>query len=126
MTTHLLNTRILTVDDSAAMRQMVGLTLQSVGFSVTEAEDGGRALELAQREQFCLVLVDLHMPGIDGFALIRALRSLPAYQLTPLIVLTSANSPAQHELAKHAGATGWLRKPFLPEQLIATVRRLVG
>jgi len=120
------NTRILTVDDSAAMRQMISLTLSSAGFSVAQAADGGEALAMAQAESFRLMLVDLHMPGLDGLSLVRALRSLPAYRTTPLLMLTTATSQQQQRDARAAGATGWLQKPFLPDQLIGTVRRILG
>jgi len=117
--------RVLTVDDSAYMRNMIALTLKSVGFDVAEAEDGAVALDMAQAEQFSLVLVDINMPNLDGLGLIRALRALPSYQFTPLIVLSTEISSKKKEKGALAGATGWLVKPFQPDQLIVTVQRLL-
>jgi len=118
--------RILAVDDSASMRQMVAFTLREAGFEVTEAYDGANALEIAQRESFRAVLCDVNMPNLDGIGLVKALRQLPAYKFTPLLMLTTESSPEKKLEGKSAGATGWLVKPFNPEQLIATVKRVLG
>ncbi len=118
--------RILTVDDSASMRQMVAFTLKSAGFDVSEAEDGVAGLAAAQREKFSLVLCDVNMPNMDGIALVRALRQLPDYKFTPLLMLTTESGQDRKMEGKQAGATGWLVKPFNPEQLIATIQRVIG
>ena len=118
--------RILAVDDSASMRQMVAFTLQSAGFEVTEAEDGQVALNLAQKEKFKLVLADVNMPNMDGLTLVKNLRTLPDYKFTPLLMLTTESTPEKKAEGKAAGATGWLVKPFNPEQLIATIRKVIG
>lgn len=118
--------RILAVDDSASMRQMVAFTLQSAGFEVTEAEDGAVALGLAQKEKFKLVLADVNMPNMDGLTLVKNLRTLPDYKFTPLLMLTTESTPEKKAEGKAAGATGWLVKPFNPEQLIATIRKVIG
>jgi len=89
--------RVLTVDDSAAMRQMVAFTLESVGFKVAQAEDGAVALEMARHERFALVLLDLNMPNLDGLSLVSALRELPDYRFTPLLMLTTESSPMKKE-----------------------------
>ncbi|MBI2382658.1 MAG: response regulator [Gammaproteobacteria bacterium] len=119
-------TRILAVDDSASMRQMVSFTLKQAGFDVTEAEDGKVALEIAQKEKFNLVLADVNMPNMDGISLIRALRGLPDYKFTPLLMLTTESGGDKKAEGKAAGATGWIVKPFNPEQLVATIRRVLG
>ena len=118
--------RILAVDDSASMRQMVGYTLRQAGFDVAEAEDGVAALALARSEKFGLVLCDVNMPNMDGITLVRELRQLPDYRFTPLLVLTTESGSDKKAEGKAAGATGWLVKPFNPEQLVATVQRVVG
>jgi two-component system chemotaxis response regulator CheY len=118
--------RILAVDDSASMRQMVAFTLTSAGFEVAEAADGDIALEMAQKEKFKLVLADVNMPNMDGISLVRALRNLPDYKFTPLLMLTTESGPEKKQEGKAAGATGWLVKPFNPEQLVATVKRVIG
>jgi two-component system, chemotaxis family, chemotaxis protein CheY len=118
--------RILAVDDSASMRQMVAFTLKSAGFDVAEAEDGQAALDLAKTEKFKLVLADVNMPRMDGITLVRNLRTLADYKFTPLLMLTTESTPEKKLEGKAAGATGWLVKPFNPEQLVATVQRVLG
>lgn len=121
-----MSNRILAVDDSASMRQMVTFTLKSAGFDVAEAEDGQAALDLAKTEKFRLVLADVNMPRMDGITLVRNLRTLNDYKFTPLLMLTTESTPEKKMEGKAAGATGWLVKPFNPEQLVATVQRVLS
>ncbi|MBB5016619.1 response regulator [Rehaibacterium terrae] len=120
------NPRILAVDDSASMRQMVAFALTSAGFDVVEAEDGVVALDKAKREKFSAVVADVNMPNMDGITLIRELRQLPDYRFTPLLMLTTESGADKKSEGKAAGATGWLVKPFNPEQLVATVKKVLG
>ncbi len=117
---------ILAVDDSPSMRQMVAFTLKSAGFDVTEAEDGAVALEKAKASQFNLVLADVNMPNLDGISLVRELRQLPEYRFTPLLILTTESGQDKKMEGRQAGATGWLVKPFNPDQLVATVQKVLG
>ncbi|MBP8198138.1 MAG: response regulator [Chromatiaceae bacterium] len=116
---------ILTVDDSRTLREMLAMTLRAAGFKVSSAEDGAAALALAQTEHFALVITDINMPVLDGFGLIRALRELPDYRHTPILTLTTEDSPAHRQAGRAAGATGWMVKPFDPDRLLATLRRLL-
>ncbi len=118
--------KILAVDDSPSMRQMVTFTLKEAGFEVDEAEDGAIALSKAQSQQYSLVLADVNMPNMDGITLVRALRELPDYKFTPLLILTTEAGADKKAEGKSAGATGWLVKPFNPDQLISTVNRVLG
>ncbi len=117
---------ILAVDDSASMRQMVGVTLRSAGYQVVEATDGQEALEYAREHAVDLVLTDVNMPRMDGIRLVSELRALPSYRLTPLLLLTTESSPERKQEGKQAGATGWMVKPFSPDQLLATLSRVLG
>lgn len=117
---------ILAVDDSASMRQMVAFTLKSAGFEVTEAEDGQYALDAANGKRFDAVVADVNMPRMDGISLIRALRNLPDYKFTPLLMLTTEAGLDKKQEGKAAGATGWIVKPFNPDQLVATLQRVLG
>ena len=117
---------ILTVDDSASMRQMVDFTLKAAGFEVTQAVDGQDALAKAGSAAFQAVITDVHMPNMDGISLIKELRKLPSFRFTPILLLTTESSPEKKAEGKTAGATGWLVKPFNPEQLVATVRKVIG
>ena len=117
---------ILTVDDSASMRQMVAVTLKEAGFNVTQAVDGKDALAKAKTASFQAVITDVHMPNMDGITLIRELRKLPTFRFTPILMLTTEAAPEKKAEGKGAGATGWIVKPFSPEQLVATIRKVIG
>jgi len=118
--------RILAVDDSAAMRQMVGITLTGAGHQVEQANDGREALQIAERQKFDLVITDVNMPNMDGITLVRELRSLANYKFVPLLVLTTEATAERKQQGKAAGATGWLVKPFNPERLLATIAKVLG
>jgi two-component system chemotaxis response regulator CheY len=117
---------ILTVDDSASIRQMVSFTLRGAGYEVLEAVDGEDALNKARGGPVNLVLTDLKMPKMDGITLIRELRKLPTYRFVPMLTLTTESSPERKAEGKAAGATGWLVKPFNPDRLLATIEKVLG
>ncbi len=121
-----MSARILVVDDSASMRQMVSFALTSAGFSVEEAEDGAVALGRAKGQRFNAVVTDVNMPNMDGIELVRQLRQLPKYKFTPMLLLTTESGADKKAQGKAAGATGWLVKPFNPEQLLATIAKVLG
>lgn len=118
--------KILAVDDSPSMREMVTFTLQSAGYDVVEAVDGQDALAKAQGDEFQVVLTDVNMPNMDGIELTRNLRGLDSYKFIPILVLTTESSDDKKTEGKSAGATGWLIKPFNPEKLLATIQRVLG
>ena len=118
--------KILAVDDSASMRQMVTFTLKGAGHEVIEAADGQEALQKAKEGQVDLVLTDVNMPNMDGITLIRELRSLETYKFTPILTLTTESGGEKKQEGKTAGATGWIVKPFSPDQLLATIKRVLG
>ena len=72
------------------------------------------------------MVTDVNMPNMDGIALIRALRGLPDYKFTPMLMLTTESAADMKAEGKAAGATGWLVKPFNPDQLVATVQKVLG
>ena len=119
-------TKILAVDDSASMRQMVSFTLKSAGFEVSEASDGVEALKAAQSQAFDIVISDVNMPNMDGLTLVKELRNLANYKFTPILMLTTESSADKKQAGRAAGATGWIVKPFNPDQLLATVNKVVG
>ncbi len=118
--------RILAVDDSASMRGMVAFTLRGAGHEVTEAENGQLALSVARDGTFDLVLADVNMPVMDGIAMVRELRTMDAYKGVPILMLTTESHTEKKMEGKAAGATGWRVKPFDPEELLATVKRVLG
>ncbi|MCB1746412.1 MAG: response regulator [Gammaproteobacteria bacterium] len=117
---------VLAVDDSASMRQMVSFTLKGAGYDVTEAVDGQDALSKARSGKVDVVLTDVNMPNMDGIELIRQLRGLPQYKFTPMLLLTTESGADKKAEGKAAGATGWLVKPFNPDQLLATISKVLG
>jgi two-component system chemotaxis response regulator CheY len=118
--------RALVVDDSASMRTLVCMTLERVGFSTFQAPDGLHALiEASNIKQLDLVIADLNMPAMDGIKLCAQLRRTPGLSIVPFLLLTTESDTQIKLKARAAGATGWLTKPFEPEQLIAVVRKIV-
>lgn len=116
---------ILAVDDSPSMRRMVSVTLKRAGYQVVDAADGQEAFEIAQKRSVDLVLTDINMPRMDGITLIQKLRTLPSYRFTPILTLTTESSAEKKAQGKAAGATGWIVKPFNPDQLLSTLRRVL-
>ena len=118
--------KILAVDDSRSLRNMVAFSLRSTGYQVTEAEDGVEGLALAKQEQFDLVLTDQNMPNMDGLTLIGQLRTLPSYAKTPILMLTTESSDEMKSKGRSAGANGWLIKPFDPQKLLDVVKKVIA
>lgn len=117
---------ILAVDDSASMRQMVSFTLQGAGYDVIEASDGQEAYDKAKQQSVDLVLSDVNMPVMDGITLIKNLRALDTYKYTPILMLTTESAGDKKSEGKAAGATGWIVKPFNPDQLVNTIKKVIG
>jgi two-component system chemotaxis response regulator CheY len=117
--------RILAVDDSSSMRQLVKMTLTRAGYEVVEAEDGSKGLQKATAEPFDMVLSDINMPVMTGLELLRNLRKLAQYKFTPIVLVTTESQLEKKAEGKAAGATGWIVKPFEPEQLLAVVTKVL-
>lgn len=117
---------ILIVDDSASVRQIVSFTLKEAGYEVIEAVDGNDALAKLNGLRIHMIIADLHMPNLDGIALIKAVRANAAYRFTPIIMLTTESQAEKKQEGKAAGAMGWIVKPFRPEQLLAVVKKVIG
>jgi len=117
---------ILSVDDSASVRQMVQLTLQGAGYQVIQASDGAEGLAKAQSTAVDMIVTDLNMPNMNGLSLIQELRKLPSYRGVPIVFLTTESDPEAKKKAKDAGATGWITKPFQKDQLLAVVKKVLG
>ncbi len=116
---------ILAVDDSASIRQMVGFTLRNAGYDVVEAVNGRDALaKMADRVH--MVLTDLNMPEVDGIELVKRIRAGSANRYVPIVLLTTESQDSKKQEARAAGATGWIVKPFRPDQLLAVVKRVLG
>ncbi len=116
--------RVLTVDDSKTMRDMVGFTLRGAGFEVVEAEDGVKALSLLDKTSVDLIITDINMPNMDGVTLTRNIRSRPSHKSTPVLILTTEGGDAKKADGRAAGATGWIVKPFAPDKLLQVVQKV--
>jgi two-component system, chemotaxis family, chemotaxis protein CheY len=117
--------RILSVDDSQSVRQMVSFTLRKAGYEVGEACDGRDALSKARESKYDMIITDLNMPNLDGIQMITALRSMSGYTFTPVLMLTTESQPDKKDAGRKAGATGWIVKPFNGDQLLGVVQKLV-
>ena len=116
---------ILIIDDSASLRQVVGIALSSAGYQVVEACDGQDALRQLTGQKFHLMLCDVNMPNLDGISFLKALRLLPLYKFTPVIMLTTEAGEDKKKEGQAAGARAWMVKPFRPEQLLQAVSKLI-
>ena len=121
---NVMSKRILTIDDSKTMRDMLMLTLAEAGFDVLQAVDGQDGLDVLVNERVDVVITDINMPRMDGYEVIRQLRNNPSHKTTPILVLTTESEADKRNLAREAGATGWMVKPFDPDRLVETVRKV--
>lgn len=117
---------ILIVDDSASVRAAVRIALTGAGYQIAEAADGADGIARAGAEQFDLVITDLNMPVMDGLTMIETMRAMPAHAGLPIVFLTTESDDAMKARARAAGATGWLTKPFDPDQLVNVARKVLG
>jgi two-component system chemotaxis response regulator CheY len=115
----------MVVDDSTSVRKMVAFTLENAGYTVVEAENGLDALEKLNGSPVNMFIVDLNMPHVNGFELTRSVRAMNEYRFTPIVMLTTESLEAKKREGKAAGATGWITKPFKPDQLIGVVRKVM-
>lgn len=118
--------KVLTVDDSRTMRDMVSFTLKGAGYDVVEAADGQQALTVIGANKVDLVITDLNMPVMDGLTLIRRLRATPTHRTLPILMLTTEADETKKAEGRSAGATGWIVKPFNPDKLISVVQKVCG
>ena len=121
-----MSANILTVDDSASIRLTTKVTLTNAGYTVSEAADGAQGLAAAKAGNYDLIITDLNMPVMDGLTMIEELRKLPEHTGVPIIFLTTESDDAMKQQAKAAGATGWLVKPFVADQLVKIARKVLG
>ena len=116
--------RILTVDDSKTMRDMLLMTLKKAGYDVVQAEDGQDGLAKLENGGADVIITDINMPVMDGIAFIKACRAKAAYASTPILTLTTESSATKKAEGRAAGATGWIVKPFNPEGLLRVVEKV--
>lgn len=118
---------VLVVDDSAAVRQQVGMALGQAGFEVVEAGDGKEGVAaVSKNPKIAMVISDVNMPNMNGLEMVAELKKNPSNRALPIIMLTTEGQPALIKQAKEAGAMGWIVKPFNAAQLVATVKKLTA
>jgi two-component system chemotaxis response regulator CheY len=115
---------IMVVDDSASMRRVVGIALKGAGYDVIEGCDGKDALAKLTGQKVHMIISDVNMPVMDGIAFLKAVKQMPAYKFTPVIMLTTESAEEKKREGQAAGARAWVVKPFQPEQLVNAVQRL--
>lgn len=119
--------RILAVDDSRTMRDMLTIALTGAGMEVAVAEDGVHGLEMLEAEDVPdAIISDINMPRLDGFGFIEAVRRIDRFRATPILVLTTESAPELKARARNAGATGWIVKPFDPQKLVRSIHMVTG
>jgi two-component system, chemotaxis family, chemotaxis protein CheY len=122
-----LSKRVLVVDDSATVRQQVGIALQSAGYEILEAVDGADGLsKLADNSDISMVICDINMPRMSGLEMIEQLAQSKTIRKVPVVMLTTEGQPALIQRARQAGAKGWIVKPFKPDLLVAAVNKLTA
>ena len=118
--------RILVIEDTEDNRQIIRDLLTSVGYEMIEAVDGLEGVTTAEREQPDLILMDIQLPGIDGYEATRRIRAIPALAKVPIIAVTSYALSGDEDKARAAGCDGYIAKPFSPRQMLAKVREVIG
>jgi two-component system chemotaxis response regulator CheY len=119
--------KVMVVDDSSTVRQQVGNVLTAAGYEVVEAFDGiDGAEKIAARADLAMVICDVNMPRMNGIEMLALLKKDVKHSDLTVIMLTTEGQPGLIARAKQAGAKGWIVKPFKPDMLLATVRKLVG
>jgi two-component system chemotaxis response regulator CheY len=116
---------ILIVDDSASVRQVLNITLKGAGYEVIEATDGKDGLSKLTGQKVHLIISDVNMPNMDGISFLIAVKQLPNYKFTPVIMLTTESQEERKRQGQAAGAKAWMVKPFKPDQMLAAIEKLV-
>jgi len=116
---------IMIVDDSASLRQVVGIALKGAGYETIEACDGKDALTKLNGVKIHLIISDVNMPNMDGITFVKEVKKLPNYKFTPVIMLTTESQAEKKTEGQTAGAKAWVVKPFQPQTMLAAVSKLI-
>jgi putative two-component system response regulator len=117
---------ILCIDDDRLVLGVCTSALEAHGYRVVMATNGHAGIAIAEKERPALILLDVFMPGMDGFEVCRQLRAEPAFRHTPIVILTAMSEPDLEAKGMEAGATLSIRKPFDPAQVVSTVEQCLG
>ncbi len=116
---------IMIVDDSASVRQVIGITLRGAGYEVIEGCDGKDALGRLDGVKVHLIISDVNMPNMDGISFVKQVKQLANYRFTPIIMLTTESADEKKREGQAAGAKAWVVKPFKPDVLLNAVQKLI-
>jgi len=117
--------RILTVDDSPTIQDMIVATLAAADYEALTASNGFEALKLLETETVDLIISDVNMIRMGGFEFVSKVRERPEFEFTPILFLTTEASDDFKHIGREIGATGWITKPFEPDELIRVIRRVM-
>ena len=117
--------KILLVDDSASVRQVVGIALRREGYETVEAANGKEALAMLDQGKLNLIISDVNMPVMNGIEFVKAVKQHPTCKFTPIVMLTTEGQDDMKQAGKAAGAKAWIVKPFNPPQLLDVVSKLI-
>ena len=120
-----MKTRVLTIDDSKTMLDMLKMALVSQGFDVLQAENGQEGIDILSENEVDVVITDVNMPVMDGITFIKEARKMDSLKGLPILIRTTETSAERRQQGREAGGTGWIVKPFDPEQLVSVVRKVV-
>ena len=118
--------KVLVADDKATSRELIRIVLGRSGYAAFEACDGVEAVRMARELLPDLIILDLHMPRLDGFGVVKELRQDQRFRATPMIALTASALQGDRELALSAGFTGYIAKPVRLNVLRSEIDRLLG
>lgn len=116
---------VMIVDDSASLRQVVGIALRGAGYEVIEASDGQDAISKLTGQKVHLIISDVNMPNMDGITFVKNVKQMPSYKFTPVIMLTTESQDGKKQEGQAAGAKAWVVKPFQPAQMLDAVSKLI-
>jgi two-component system chemotaxis response regulator CheY len=116
---------IMIVDDSASLRTVVGIALRSAGYDVIECCDGVDGLRKLTGQKINLIVSDVNMPNMNGIDFVKAVKQLPNYKFTPVIMLTTESKDELKQEGRAAGVKAWVVKPFKPDVLLGAIQKLV-
>lgn len=116
---------ILAVDDSSSVRKMVKFALRTKGHEVVTAADGQEGLEKLMEGDYHLIILDINMPRLDGFGLLKQLKRMPERADIPILMLTTEGQEEDRDRALSMGVTTYMVKPFKPTELISTVEKMI-
>ena len=117
--------KILVIDDSASLRQVVSIALKGAGYEVIEAADGQQALERLDDNRVHLAICDVNMPVMDGITFVKEVKKRSNHRFLPIIMLTTESRESRKQEGQMAGAKAWVVKPFRPEQILNAVSKLI-